>query len=99
MVSQMSISQYPHKLQVKNLNSNDYEEFSECRDAPNSGGSKIQGQDNVAFVFSSMVYLPKTEKRLLIGQEVKVIGEFGEVRLTGKVARFTNDHFHARLWV
>lgn len=91
--------QYPHKLQVKSLTTGQYEDYSECRDDPNTKGSKVQGQDNVAYVFTSMVYAPKGVQKLLIGQDIKVWGEYGELRLTGKVMRSTQDHFHTRIWI
>src|SRR5699024_10377245 len=96
---ELMVEQYPHILKVKSLDTGQYEEFSICRDVPNSGADTIQGQDNVAYVFTSMVYAPKGVEKLLIGQDIKVRGEYGEIRLKGKVMRSTQDHFHTRIWI
>lgn len=93
------VAQYPHTLQVRDLTTGQYEDYSVCRDDPNTKGSKVQGQDNIAYVFSSMVYAPKGTKKLTVGREIQVYGEFGELRLRGKVMRSTQDHFHTRIWI
>lgn len=70
---------------------------SKCRDEANTKGQVILS-DGSAFVFESLIYLPKHCQDISAGTEIQVRNGL-TVRIQGKVKRFQKDQLHARLWL
>ena len=75
---------------------------SECREETNGKGQMVNGPDGVAIVFSSTVYMPKSEQMIAEGTEVLVSetnSADGVTRVKGRVLKFSNGQLNTRLWV
>jgi hypothetical protein len=92
--------QYPHILQIKD-ETGTFEAVSICCDQPNNKGQKQLLADGTFYEFQSIVYAPKNEftTGLLVGQDIKVVGEMAETRLEDSIKRVSVDVFHVRVWI
>lgn len=93
--------QYPHVLQVKDEVSGEWKTISICCDQPNNRGQKQLLADGTYYQFQSILYAPKNEftEGLLVGQDIKVIGEMVEKRIDDEIKRVSIDVFHVRIWI
>jgi len=92
---------YPHKLYLKVGDNFVFQK--ECQDQPNKGNGTITTPDRVNYIFKSLIFIPNDQVlRFKPGQEIQVVGNNGEVRITGTVARFAFDDQSLdvnRLWI
>ena len=111
----MAVKQYPHFLFVhvveESIQDGDgnwteavdqWNFHSVCREETNGRGTKINGTDGNAIVFSSTVFMPRTAARIAELTEVLVSetnDENGICRVKGQVLKFDAAQLHARLWV
>jgi len=106
------MKQYPHTLEVFNAGqsyqdgngdwvtpSGEWEIVSTCREQPNGKGETVNGEDGQAFVYQSLVFLPKGSVSVKNRDSVRVKDSGGVVRLDGIVKRISFDQLHTRIWV
>lgn len=91
--------QYPHILQIKDEDTGNWTDLTECRDQPNDKGRMITLGDGINYQYGSVIYAPAGIERLLTVQDIKVIGERGEKRQQAEVKRFSADSLHTRIWI
>jgi hypothetical protein len=75
---------------------------SECREETNGKGQMVNGPDGRAVVYSSNVFMPKSEVVIADGTEVLVSetnSELGVFRIKGRVLKFSKGQLNIRLWV
>lgn len=106
------VSQYPYELWAQLLSEDstqsdkgdyvsvepEWVSMSPCRDEANSRGGSVILEDASAYVYDSVVQLPKSCPVLSNGTQVEV-RQNDAVRLRGTVRRFQADQLHSRLWV
>ena len=109
------VKQYPHFLFKKVVvestqdadgnwteQSESWALHSECREETNGKGQEVNGLDGRSVVYSSTVYMPKSDVSIAEGTEVLVSetnSEFGVCRIKGRVIKFSNGQLNTRLWV
>ncbi len=106
------VKQYPYKIFYKNLSNPSSQngdgdfvhvgatwvDAGKCRDEANTGKSMINLLDGKAYIFDSIILMPPKGVSLIHGMEIEV-REGNQIRLTGKIQRFSRDKFHSRAWV
>lgn len=73
--------------------------YSKCRDEANGGGNKIVTEDSEVYVYGAVVYLPKSCPKVATGELIRVIDTDGNIRLEGNNKLFKKEQLHARLWL
>lgn len=106
------VIQYPYTLKVFQETETEFDEntgewspgrsewvdFGKCRDEINGGGSRITTADGENYVYSAVIYCPKTTPKIGNGAKVEVWdGE--EKRMSGNVVRFGKGQLNARIWL
>lgn len=102
---------FPHVLQVSGkstVTTNErgdeissaggWEELSECREEPSAGRGSV-AVDGTEYSYSSVIYLPEGVEEIGSGEVVRVLGKAGNLRLQGKVLRFSDGQINSRIWV
>lgn len=69
-----------------------------CRDEQNNNGSKVSLSDQEAYLFDSVIFMPKSVESVEVGTKIKVVNG-DTVRFESICKRFQKDQMHARLWV
>jgi hypothetical protein len=106
------IKQYPYELWAQTLSEGsvqtdqgdfvasvpNWELVSVCRDEVNGGGRTVLLEDATAYVYDSLIQLPKTCPVLANGTPVRVMQD-ETIRVSGAVRRFQTDQLHSRLWL
>lgn len=109
----MGVRQFPYKLMVLKKTEGTYNpdngsftpgteewlNYSNCRDEGNGGGSKIVTEDSDVYVYGAVVYMPKSCPKVATGELIRVIDQEGNVRLEGNNKLFKKEQLHARLWL
>lgn len=76
----------------------EWETFGKCRDEINGSGAKITTQDSENYVYSAVIYAPKTLNEVPKGAKVQVWNG-SELRAEGEVKRYSKDRLHCRIWL
>jgi hypothetical protein len=106
------VSQYPYKLFVFET-TGDYQDangdwrsgisswvfISNCRDETNSKASQINLSDETAYVYDSLIQLPKSCPKVEVNLLAEIRDLQGNLRVKGTVKRFSRDQLHTRLWL
>lgn len=108
------IEQYPHYLfAVETTESHQDEDGNwipgqttvryvcKCREETNGKGSQIQLAGGNFHIFSSLIQLPKGTGKINEGLEVIITDDANgeDIRIKGKVLKFSKEQLHARLWL
>jgi len=84
-------------------NSSSLQFVSECREQVNGAGKVINGADGDTITYSSVIHLPLDCPTIQVGADIEVYNDFttsqSQLRIKGKVLRFSRDLMHCRLWV
>ncbi|MBO0947285.1 hypothetical protein [Fibrella forsythiae] len=70
-----------------------------CRDEQNGRGQVVILEDGKAYVFNTLIQLPKRTGKLLSGTSVQVRMPDGEVRAEGEIMQFRPSQLHAQAWL
>jgi hypothetical protein len=76
----------------------DWELVGSCRDEANTAGRTINLEDQIAYQFDAIVYLPKSVDAPTEGTSVEV-RDGGTVRFSGRIRRVNKGQLNTRLWV
>ena len=106
------VTQYPYQLFIFQTNgdhqdangdwqngSSGWVLWSKCRDESNTKAAQIKLTDETAYIYESMVQLPKSCQKVDVDLLAEVRDLEGNVRVKGTVRRWSRDQLHVRLWL